>query len=59
MELAFIMYERYYAYAAALLAITVFAGFASSYELYSKRLQLYTVVAQRRLIPIVEAGHVR
>lgn len=59
MELAFIMYEQYYAYAGLLLAITIVAGFLSSYELYLKRVQLYTVVAQRRLIPIVQAGHVR
>ena len=53
------MYERYYAYAGLLLAITVIAGFVSSYELYLKRVQLYTVVAQRHLIPFVQAGHVR
>lgn len=58
-ELAFIVYEQYYAYAGLLLAITIVAGFASSYELYCKRVQLYTVVAQRHLIPIMQAGHVR
>lgn len=58
-ELAFIMYEQYYAYAGLLLAITIAAGFASSYELYRKRVQLYNAVAQRHLIPIVQAGHVR
>ena len=58
-ELAFIMYKQYHAYAGLLLAITIAAGFASSYELYRKRLQLYNAVAQRHLIPIVQAGHVR
>ena len=58
-ELAFTLYEQYFVYAGALLAITLLSGFASTVELYYKRLQLYRAVAQRHVVPIVQAGRVR
>ena len=58
-QLAFTMYEHYLFYAAALLGTTLFSGFASTAELYRKRVQLYQAVAQRRIVLIVHAGHVR
>ena len=58
-QLAFTMYEQYYYYAAALLSITLLSGFASTFQLYRKRLQLFQAVAQRHLVPIVQAGLVR
>ena len=59
MELAFTMYEQYYYYAAILYGITAVAAFASTKELYRKRVQLYNAVAQSHFIPLVNAGHVR
>lgn len=58
-ELAFTLYEQYFVYAGALLAITLVSGFVSTLELYSKRLQLYRAMAQRHVVPIVQAGRVR
>ena len=58
-ELAFTMYEQYYYYAAMLYGFTFIVGFASTKELYRKRVQLYNAVAQSHFIPLVSAGCVR
>ena len=58
-ELAFTMYKQFYCYAAVLLTITLLASYFSTKELYSKRLQLYNAVAQRRCIPLVSGAYVR
>lgn len=53
------MYEQYYFYAAALLALTITSGFLSTRRLYQKRLQLYRAVAQVNFVPLVQGGYVR
>ena len=58
-ELAVTMYEQYYWYAAILYGLSFIVGFASTKELYRKRVQLYNAVAQSHCIPLVSAGHVR
>ena len=58
-ELAFTMYEGYYYYAAILLNISLIAGFLSTVGAYQRRMQMYTSVAQRRLLPLVQKGYVR
>ena len=58
-ELAITMYEEYYYYAAMLYGLTFIAGFASTRQLYRKRVQLFNAVAQSHFIPLVSAGRVR
>lgn len=58
-ELAYTLYEGYSVYAAALLATTLISGVISTRVSYLKRLQLYTSVAQQRVVPLVQRGRVR
>ena len=59
LELAFEVYERWYAYAAVLFIITLAACMTSSVRMYMKRMQLYRNVHHQCVVPIVTAGRVR
>ena len=58
-ELAFKFYEHYYQLAGTLLYLTIQSSFLASYALYQKRIHLFKSVGQKRLVPIVQSGHIR
>lgn len=58
-ELAFTMYKGYYYYAAILLSISLIAGFSSTVSAFQRRMQMYTSIAQRRLLPLLQKGYIR
>ena len=58
-ELGYLCYKLRYIYAIILYSISAGAVLSGNYELYKKRLELYTAVSQRHLIPIVQGGIVR
>lgn len=59
LELAYLMYLTRYTYAGILYLISFWANLAGCQALYKKRMEMYTAIRQCRLVPLVQAGHVR